>query len=70
MELSSLVTEGLGMCGESSKLGDRSFRVLVREVFEILLQQKDENALSGKHIQNGKFLKSEWQIWYINYELV
>ncbi|XP_020892259.1 COMM domain-containing protein 3 [Exaiptasia diaphana] len=47
MELSSLVIEGLSMCGESSKLGDRSFRVLVREVFDILLRHKDENALSG-----------------------
>lgn len=48
MEFSNLVTEGLGMCGESSKLGDRSFRVLIREVFDILLKRKDEHGLTGK----------------------
>ncbi|KAK3720043.1 hypothetical protein QZH41_015448 [Actinostola sp. cb2023] len=46
MELSSLVTEGLGLCGESSRVGDRSFRVLVGLVFDILLKRKDEHALS------------------------
>lgn len=49
MEFSSLVTEGLGMCGDSSRLGDRSFRVLVREVFDILLKRKDETGLTGRN---------------------
>lgn len=47
MELSSLVIEGLTLSGESVRVGDRGFRVLVGLVFDLLLKRKDESALSG-----------------------
>lgn len=50
MELNSVATEGLNLCGDSARVGDRSFRNLVQITMDILLKKKDENSL-----------KSEWQ---------
>ena len=64
MELSSLVIEGLTLTGESVRIGDRGFHVLVGVVFDVLLKRKDESALSGSVlIQSilllfGKYLSS------------
>lgn len=39
--------EGLTLSGESVRIGDRGFRVLVRLVFDVLLKRQDESSLSG-----------------------
>lgn len=49
MELSAVVTEGLNLCGESARFGDRSFRKLVLGAFDVLLKKKDEDALIGEN---------------------
>lgn len=50
MELSAVVTEGLNLCGESARFGDRSFRKLVLGAFDVLLKKKDEDALIGENL--------------------
>ncbi|KAL9967556.1 hypothetical protein ACROYT_G025807 [Oculina patagonica] len=47
MELSSVATEGLGLCGDSARVGDRSFRNLVQITVDILLKKKSEDALQN-----------------------
>ena len=48
MELSSVAIEGLNLCGDSSRVGDRSFRNLVPITLDILVKKQDEDALKGK----------------------
>ena len=45
-----MATEGLNLCGDSARVGDRSFRNLVQITMDILLKKKSEDSL-----------KSEWQ---------
>lgn len=48
MELSSVAIEGLNLCGDSSRVGDRSFRNLVHITLDILVTKKNEDALKSK----------------------
>lgn len=48
MELNSVATEGLGLCGDSARVGDRSFRNLVQITVDILLKKKSEEALKSE----------------------
>ncbi|EDO49048.1 predicted protein [Nematostella vectensis] len=45
MELSAVATEGLTLCGDTARVGDRSFRCLVMSACDILLKRKDEDVL-------------------------
>lgn len=47
MELSSVAIEGLNLCGDSSRVGDRSFRNLVQITLDILVTKKNEDALKS-----------------------
>ena len=48
MELSSVASEGLNLCGDSARVGDRSFRNLVQTTVDILLKKKTEEALKSE----------------------
>ena len=48
MKLSSVATEGLNLCGDSARVGDRSFRNLVQITMDILLKKKNEDALKSE----------------------
>ena len=48
MELNSVATEGLNLCGDSARVGDRSFRNLVQITMGILLKKRTEDALKSK----------------------
>ncbi|XP_032222436.2 COMM domain-containing protein 3 [Nematostella vectensis] len=45
MELSAVASEGLTLCGDTARVGDRSFRCLVMSACDILLKRKDEDVL-------------------------
>lgn len=47
MELSSVATEGVSLCGDSARVGDRAFRNLVQVTMEILLKKKNEDSLKS-----------------------
>lgn len=47
MELSSVATEGVGLCGDSARVGDRAFRNLVQVTLDILLKKKNEESLKS-----------------------
>ena len=48
MELSSVAIEGVGLCGDSSRVGDRAFRSLVQLTLDILLKKKSDDCLASK----------------------
>lgn len=48
MELNSVATEGLNLCGDSARVGDRSFRNLVQITMGILLKKRSEDALKSE----------------------
>ena len=50
MDLSSVATEGISLCGDSSRVGDRAFRSLVQVTLDILLKKKNEESLTGEHV--------------------
>ena len=45
-----MATEGLNLCGDSTRVGDRSFRNLVQITMDILLKKKNEDALKSEYI--------------------
>ena len=47
MEISSVATEGVSLCGDSARVGDRAFRNLVQVTVEILLKKKSEESLKS-----------------------
>jgi len=47
MELSSVATEGVNLCGGSARVGDRAFRNLVQVTLDILLKKKSEESLKS-----------------------
>ena len=48
MELSSVAIEGIGLCGDSTRVGDRAFRSLVQVTLDILLKKKSDDSLASK----------------------
>ena len=48
MELSSVAIEGVGLCGDSTRVGDRAFRSLVQLTLDILLKKKSDDCLASK----------------------
>lgn len=42
-----MATEGLNLCGDSARVGDRSFRNLVQITMDILLKRKSEDGLKN-----------------------
>lgn len=48
MELNNVATEGLNLCGDSARVGDRGFRNLVQITMDILLKKKSEDALKSE----------------------
>lgn len=48
MELSSVATEGVSLCGDSTRVGDRSFRNLIQVTMDILLMKKNEESLKSQ----------------------
>ena len=47
MELSSVATEGVNLCGDSARVGDRAFRNLVQVTLDILLTKKTDECLKS-----------------------
>lgn len=47
MELSSVAIEGVGLCGDSTRVGDRAFRSLVQLTLDILLKKKSDDCLAN-----------------------
>lgn len=47
MELSSVATEGVSLCGDSTRVGDRAFRNLIQVTMDILLMKKNEESLKS-----------------------
>lgn len=50
MELSSIATEGVSLCGDSSRVGDRAFRNLIQVTMDILLMKKNEESLKSQYL--------------------
>ena len=50
MELSSVATEGVSLCGDSTRVGDRSFRNLIQVTMDILLMKKNEESLKSQYL--------------------
>ena len=48
MELSSVAIEGVGLCGDSTRVGDRAFRSLVQLTLDILLKKKSDDCLASE----------------------
>ena len=48
MELSSVAIEGIGLCGDSTRVGDRAFWSLVQVTLDILLKKKSDDSLASK----------------------
>ena len=44
MERSSVAIEGVGLCGDSIRVGDRAFRSLVQVTLDILLKRKSDDS--------------------------
>ncbi|CAH3179011.1 unnamed protein product [Porites lobata] len=47
MELSRVATEGVSLCGDSTRVGDRAFRNLIQVTMDILLMKKNEESLKS-----------------------
>ena len=63
MELNSVATEGLNLCGDSSRVGDRSFRNLVQITMGILLKKRTEDALKSKLVDYSiPFIFQWWSL--------
>ena len=50
MELSSVATEGVSLCGDSTRVGDRCFRNLIQVTMDILLMKKNEESLKSQYL--------------------
>lgn len=50
MELSSVATEGVSLCGDSTRVGDRAFRNLIQVTMDILLMKKNEESLKSQYL--------------------
>ena len=50
MELSSIATEGVSLCGDSTRVGDRAFRNLIQVTMDILLMKKNEESLKSQYL--------------------
>lgn len=48
MELSNVATEGVSLCGDSTRVGDRAFRNLIQVTMDILLMKKNEESLKSQ----------------------
>ena len=53
MELSSVAIEGVGLCGDSIRVGDRAFRSLVQVTLDILLKRKSDDSLVSNPVSIG-----------------
>ncbi|KAK2562014.1 COMM domain-containing protein 3 [Acropora cervicornis] len=47
MERSSVAIEGVGLCGDSIRVGDGAFRSLVQVTLDILLKKKSDDSLAN-----------------------
>jgi len=47
MERSSVAIEGVGLCGDSIRVGDGAFRSLVQVTLDILLKRKSDDSLAS-----------------------
>ena len=50
MELCSVATEGVSLCGDSTRVGDRAFRNLIQVTMDILLMKKNEESLKSQYL--------------------
>ena len=50
MELNSVATEGVSLCGDSTRVGDRAFRNLIQVTMDILLMKKNEESLKSQYL--------------------
>ena len=53
MELSSVAIEGVGLCGDCIRVGDRAFRSLVQVTLDILLKRKSDDSLASNPVSIG-----------------
>lgn len=58
MELNSVATEGLNLCGDSARVGDRSFRNLVQITMDILLKRKSEDGLKSEYFDYSSYIST------------
>ena len=62
MELNSMATEGLSLCGDSARVGDRSFRNLVQITMDILLKKKNEDVLKSEWLDYSSYNSHHFHI--------
>ena len=62
MELNSVATEGLSLCGDSARVGDRSFRNLVQITMDILLKKKNEDVLKSEWLDYSSYNSHHFHI--------
>ena len=48
MELSSAAIEGVGLCGNSTRVGDRAFRSLVQVTLDILHKKRRDDSVPSE----------------------
>lgn len=65
MELNSVATEGLSLCGDSARVGDRSFRNLVQITMDILLKKKNEDVLKSEWLDYSSYNSHHFHIQII-----
>ena len=53
MERSSVAIEGVGLCGDSIRVGDGAFRSLVQVTLDILLKKKSDDSLASNPVSIG-----------------
>lgn len=62
MELSSVATEGVSLCGDSTRVGDRAFRNLIQVTMDILLMKKNEESLKSQYLYYLFFFQCRYNI--------
>lgn len=53
-----MATEGLNLCGDSARVGDRSFRNLVQITMDILLKRKSEDGLKSEYFDYSSYIST------------